>query len=431
MISQLVVGGAGYLAPTSIPAIDTPNLQAMVNTGYAKLGFGTFVCNNTISVPSNCLIEGEGIGATTVQLAPNSGDIPQFLNADTTDSHITMRKLTVDGNRANQNGDTNKYGIRFNQVSSGVLDSIEVQNVDGDGIRIDGQSNVTRGFELANLYIHNNGAIGLYVTAGMRNILYTNIRSNNNVSIGVEFDHSEGKATNIDCQANGGIGIFIRNVFGCEYNDLHATLNNHDGIFVQGMTSSVGNSWVAACNSQGNSNTFNDVTFSGDNTLSYGITNQCIIDDLIAAPNAQYGTTTEQYCVFIGDPTSGSFGDLKISNAVVGAGVTGNYRLPASIGNVYIEDFPAATQNRRVWVGAGLATPNGYQLGTATSNKLGFYGSAPIVQPSTVGTATGYTAGTTAATFHEDDTYTGNTGTTAYTINGLINNLKTLGLIKA
>lgn len=47
-----------------------------------------------------------------------------------------------------------------------------------------------------------------------------------------------------------------------------------------------------------------------------------------------------------------------------------------------------------------------------------------------VGSATGYTAGSTAATFHSDDTYTGGVGTTGYTINGLVARMKTLGLLE-
>ena len=48
-----------------------------------------------------------------------------------------------------------------------------------------------------------------------------------------------------------------------------------------------------------------------------------------------------------------------------------------------------------------------------------------------VGSATGFTAGSTAATFHSDDKYTGGTGTTGYTINGLVAALKNLGLLES
>lgn len=76
-----------------------------------------------------------------------------------------------------------------------------------------------------------------------------------------------------------------------------------------------------------------------------------------------------------------------------------------------------------------LGTSTGSKIGTATTQKLGFFNAAPIVRPSAVGTATGFAAGTTAVTFHSDDTYTGNVGSTAYTLNGIVAALKNLGLI--
>jgi hypothetical protein len=81
--------------------------------------------------------------------------------------------------------------------------------------------------------------------------------------------------------------------------------------------------------------------------------------------------------------------------------------------------------------GAGifLGTGTGTVIGAATSHKLAFFGATPVVQQSTIGTATGYAAGATAATFHSDDTYTGNVGSTAYTINGVVAALKRLGLV--
>lgn len=65
------------------------------------------------------------------------------------------------------------------------------------------------------------------------------------------------------------------------------------------------------------------------------------------------------------------------------------------------------------------------------ANTLGFFNATAVAQQSAVGTATGYTAGATAATFHSDDTYTGGTGTTAYTINGVVAALKNYGLLAA
>lgn len=66
-----------------------------------------------------------------------------------------------------------------------------------------------------------------------------------------------------------------------------------------------------------------------------------------------------------------------------------------------------------------------------TGMHVGFFNVSVVTQPSAVGAAAGYTAGTTVATFHSDDVYSGNTGTTKYTINGIVAALKGLGLLAA
>jgi hypothetical protein len=75
-----------------------------------------------------------------------------------------------------------------------------------------------------------------------------------------------------------------------------------------------------------------------------------------------------------------------------------------------------------------LATGTGTKIGTATTQKLGFYNAAPVVQYSTVGTTTGFTAGLGLAVL-ADSTFTGDTGATAYTVGDVVRALKTLGLL--
>lgn len=75
-----------------------------------------------------------------------------------------------------------------------------------------------------------------------------------------------------------------------------------------------------------------------------------------------------------------------------------------------------------------LGTSTGTKFGTATTQKLSFYNSTPIVQPSSVGETTGFTAGVGSAA-KDDSTYTGNTGTKAYTVGDIVKHLKALGLI--
>ena len=72
---------------------------------------------------------------------------------------------------------------------------------------------------------------------------------------------------------------------------------------------------------------------------------------------------------------------------------------------------------------------NGYQVGTAASNPVGFFGATPVVQPaSPSGNVHTVTAGSTTAVY-VNTSFDGGTGTTAYTIGDLVLILKTLGLI--
>ena len=77
-----------------------------------------------------------------------------------------------------------------------------------------------------------------------------------------------------------------------------------------------------------------------------------------------------------------------------------------------------------------LATTTGTQIATATTQKLGFYGATPVVQPTA---STNATTGTTGAStgVSLDTTFTGGTGASAYTIGGVVLRLKNLGLIAA
>ena len=69
------------------------------------------------------------------------------------------------------------------------------------------------------------------------------------------------------------------------------------------------------------------------------------------------------------------------------------------------------------------------RIGTGTANCAGaFFNAAPVTQPNTTGTTTGFTA-STGTTVVSGSTFTGNTGTTAYTIGDIVNALKKVGLM--
>lgn len=78
------------------------------------------------------------------------------------------------------------------------------------------------------------------------------------------------------------------------------------------------------------------------------------------------------------------------------------------------------------YVGSG--SDDGMVVGRSSSHKISFYNATPVVQYSTTGTTTGFTAGSGTAA-KDDSTYTGNTGSTAYTVGDIVKALKTAGLI--
>ena len=70
----------------------------------------------------------------------------------------------------------------------------------------------------------------------------------------------------------------------------------------------------------------------------------------------------------------------------------------------------------------------GLQLGSASTKLIGFWGATAAAQPSSSGENTGYSA-VGGTNVNHQDTFTGNVGSTAYTINDIVKHLKNMGLI--
>lgn len=78
-------------------------------------------------------------------------------------------------------------------------------------------------------------------------------------------------------------------------------------------------------------------------------------------------------------------------------------------------------------VGIGTSIASEVNIGKS-SNKIGHFGVGAVVQPATTGEAAGFTAGAGAAVL-VDSTFTGNSGTKAYTVGDIVKHLKALGLL--
>lgn len=75
-----------------------------------------------------------------------------------------------------------------------------------------------------------------------------------------------------------------------------------------------------------------------------------------------------------------------------------------------------------------VGTTTGTKIGTSTSQKLSLWNATPIVQPSSTGQTSGFTAGAGTPVV-DASTFTGGVGSTAYTIGDIVRHLKNFGLI--
>jgi len=92
------------------------------------------------------------------------------------------------------------------------------------------------------------------------------------------------------------------------------------------------------------------------------------------------------------------------------------------------------TGNLLLYAGDYTSSNAGKRLGVQIQSNgsvalVGLFGATPVIQPQTTGTTTGYTTGSGTAVL-ADGTFTGNLGSTAYTIGDVVLALKQLGLLK-
>ena len=74
------------------------------------------------------------------------------------------------------------------------------------------------------------------------------------------------------------------------------------------------------------------------------------------------------------------------------------------------------------------STVVGSNIASSPSQKISFHGAAPSIQHTSTGETAGVTVGV-GTTIKNDSTFTGNTGTKAYTVSDIVKALKNKGLL--
>jgi hypothetical protein len=133
---------------------------------------------------------------------------------------------------------------------------------------------------------------------------------------------------------------------------------------------------------------------------------------------------------FIG-ATSNTGVDLTLTGFIATPAVkagdgTAAITIANSTGVVTVAAGLTITDAKNIVVGSTTGT----KIGTATTQKIGFFNATPVVQPSTTGTTTGFTAGAGTAVL-DDSTFTGGSGSKAYTVGDIVKALKALGILAA
>lgn len=99
-----------------------------------------------------------------------------------------------------------------------------------------------------------------------------------------------------------------------------------------------------------------------------------------------------------------------------------------SIGGTDIVSMTSSSVSLTDAVNIIVGSTTGTKIGTGTSQKLGFWNATPVAQYATTGTTAGFSAGSGTAA-NSGSTYTGNVGSSAYTVGDIVAALKKCGII--
>lgn len=338
------------------------SLLASTSIDKIYLGAGTAVLHRSLFHRSGGGQEvwGEGPVATTLMLrAAANSNIFSPVDQNIANPNMVLRDFSVDGNKVNNTGTIGQTdGILLVRCDNLWIENVEARNVNGRGIHHHGLTgSVVEKQTWAHIYSHDNLHWGIWNSNGVRIVNYDDIVCNDNGSRtdldftnrtsngadnftgGFLLDHSEVQAEGIQCHRNGEEGLWLRNLFAAQINDVFCTRNGRDGIRVLGLVGSTGNTWT----SQGNGANLaltgtRDIWFDGTSTLNYGVSSRTVVTDILAGPNAAAAIATqgawsgnEAWGVYFDDGMAA--GDLT-GRGKVYAGTAGDVRLPANVGTL-------------------------------------------------------------------------------------------------
>lgn len=461
-------------------AADDVQVQAAVNAvntaggGEIRIRAGAYSFSNAVTLYSHIRMSGEN-KKTTITLANgvNNGIFVSLASGGYED--IIIEGFTLDGNATNQTGGGTHGALVYITGSDTLLRNITirdntVQNAYKHAIFITGDNTSNRYPKwITNNYIFNHGAgtvgFGIYTDYCPNTLIAGNTLKQSNGNDAIEMGHLGDCVCTNNYLVDGKIqfpfannSVISNNILGTDtiQNDAN-TANNvvitgnmllgitpasgYGGISVTGSNPTITNNYILVTAQSGIrvfgsgtggiiSNNFidgtdpstggsngiypdhsNDMVITGNNIHNFSVAVQVVFDNNTVSLNKIISCTT----------------GVKLANSSSSGHVISNAQ-------IFYNDLAGATtafdpQNQTSYSFV-TADTNGVQQGHVATNKYGFYGTTPVVQPSTTGTTTGFTAGS-GTTVVSGSTFTGNTGSSAYTIGDVVLALKQLGILAA
>jgi hypothetical protein len=356
----------GFLdAPIPSPRIITAGTSADIKRelekhGVAYLGLGSHLINEVIELESGQGLLGLGQGLTTCLADPAlaSHMITNKHRTETGDAQITIRGLSLNGNKAGGRESAKYDNLHLQAAHGWLVADIESYGADRDGLVMQGNGAggelASRSGRISNIFVHDNTKLGLWLTEGMRGVNVVNAIAENNGSIGFQWDASECSVYGAYAFNNGptnkitGFGHLISNTFGCSYHNLVAAHNGTYGIVGYSLVGCLGTGWKSQSNGKAEAEEhpanplFDDIAFlaeaiSGFSTATYGVTSNTKVSGIQCGwePNYYGVGPKERYALSV----AAGQGPLELLDVTGIAGVKGKYLLPAESANLYFEEI--------------------------------------------------------------------------------------------
>ncbi len=252
-----LVVSAGAFVPVKVAKADT-----------IEYGKGTFEISAPIVIPDGYSLKGAGTGQTIIKAAPGYTGVLVETSGSTDPTNVTthhagveVHDITIDGNS------TASRGVYFFGADDLVLENVEVKNTTDTAIEHEGatDANYVQRQTWSNVTAHDCGGWGVYNGQGTRKVSYVNVKVIKCIN-GMALAHPEAQVNGLQVVNNKYDGLWVRDSYSLNLSDIRAMANGQYGIHAQGMSYSVGTSWLAE------NNTKTDVWFDG-NSSAPGFTN--------------------------------------------------------------------------------------------------------------------------------------------------------------